>query len=57
MKGEGGGQGRRSVVEGQEEVQGLKQEEEGHINRGERDKEQLVGAISVNFNKLLTFST
>ena len=56
MRGEGGGQGRCSVVEGQEEVQGLKKEEEGHINGGERDKEQLVGAMSVNLNKLLTFS-
>jgi hypothetical protein len=56
MRGEGGGQGRCSVVEGQEEVQGLKKEEEGHINGGERDKEQLVGAISVSLNKLLTFS-
>ena len=45
------------MVEGQEEVQGLKKEEEGHINGGERDKEQLVGAISVNLNKQLTFST
>jgi hypothetical protein len=39
MRGEGGGQGRRTVVESQEEVDGLKQEEEGHISGGERDKE------------------
>ena len=44
------------MVEDQEKVKGLKQEEEGHINGGERDKEQLVGASSVNLKKQLTFS-
>jgi hypothetical protein len=39
MRGEGCGQGRRTVVEGQEEVDGLKKEEEGHNSGGERDKE------------------